>query len=169
MTATSILALSPSFADASTKKKAVKQQPIAVAKKAPAETPPPAPRKHYVPFSATGETCPDPNADTKSPWITPSFSISAKEQQRLLTSLEFQIGRDNADGYFVERSTQSVNELRLLTSNAPFRDSMSPKDFNDLQDLAENVRRDMRRFGVDDVMYPLTVFVDKKTLIIARR
>lgn len=152
LTATSVLALSPSFADAAQKKKPVKRAPVAVAKKAPTEAPPPPVRKHYIPFSATGETCPDPNADTKSPWITPSFSISAKEQQRLLSALEFQIGRDNADGYFVERSTQSVNELRLLTANAPFRDSMSPKDFGDTQDLADNVRRDMRRFGIDDVI-----------------
>lgn len=152
LTATSVLALSPSFADASQKKKVAAQKPVAVAKKAPAETPPPPARKHYVPFSATGETCPDPNADTKSPWITPSFSIAAKEQQRLLTSLEFQIGRDKPDGYFVERSTQSVNELRLLTSNAPFHDSMSPKDYSDLQDLTENVKRDMRRFGMKDII-----------------
>lgn len=110
-----------------------------------------APKKpQFVPFSPTGEKCPaPPDAGSKPDRLTPSFDTPARGQQKLLASIGLQIGRNKPDGLFNERATQSVNEFRLLTSNAAFRESMTVKNLADLKAFSDHVKQDMSLYNLE--------------------
>lgn len=97
--------------------------------------------------------CPLPGAST-SPATTPfNFAASPREQQRLLESIGFVIGRETPDGVFRERTLQSVNEWRQLyygveRGTLPFVQSLTTAELADLRAFSERVLREKRQHGL---------------------
>lgn len=97
--------------------------------------------------------CPPPGSATPPVTDPFNFTASAREQQRLLDSIGFVIGRETPDGIFRERTLQSINEFRQLyygpaQGAVPFAQSLTPDELNDLRAFSERVLHEKRQYGL---------------------
>ena len=126
-------------------------------------TTPAATAEEFKPFSLTGEFCPVTDL-AKPEYERHSFSFSAREQQRLLSSLGFSIGRNVPDGNFTERTIQSVNEFRLLYyGDVPFSQSLSAAEAADLKAFAERALRERSSYKMTLENATALRFASKRT------
>lgn len=97
--------------------------------------------------------CPAPGSNTPPATAPFNFAANPREQQRLLESIGFVIGRETPDGIFRERTLQSVNEFRQLyygpaQGNMPFVQSLTTSELNDLREFSARVLREKRQYGL---------------------
>lgn len=93
--------------------------------------------------------CPTGSTASRAPENFP-FPVPPAEQQRLLKIVGLDIGREQPDGLFRERTLQSINEFRQLYygpqrgAAMPFAQTFTAAELADLREVAIQVQRDTR-------------------------